>query len=265
MKTLRTVIIDDEPLAVDLLRVLLAKQSQIEVVACFCRGEDALPYLRTKQVELLFLDIEMPEVGGFEIIDALGREKLPATVFVTAYNEYAVKAFEVNAMDYLTKPIDPARLTRAVERVQDRIAADSALLTQEQFEAALASLKRRSESSTCFPAHFFAKDGARDILLAADNIEWIEASEYYSCLHVLGHRYMVRQTIKELAARLDPQKFVRIHRSAIVSLSRVKEIVKDGAEDNYLVLHGGQKLKMSKIGRQRLIELVESSLTRSAL
>jgi two-component system LytT family response regulator len=249
--TLKTVIVDDEPLARDLLRTLLVEHEDIEIVAQCEDGEEAVSYLQTKPVDLLFLDIQMPERGGFDVVEKLGLRQLPPTVFVTAYHEHAVRAFDIHAVDYLTKPVDAERLALALERVREKIAAKAALLTQEQLTAVLNGL--RNNGSNLYTSRFLVKDGEKEIFLPVEKIDWIEAAEYYCCLHANGHRYMLRETITELEKNLDPQRFIRIHRSAIVSLDRIREIYREGSEGS-VVLTNGQKLRMSRAGRQKLIE-----------
>jgi two-component system, LytTR family, response regulator len=249
--TLKTVIVDDEPLARDLLRALLVEHEDIEIVAQCEDGEEAVSYLQTKPVDLLFLDIQMPEMGGFDVVEKLGLRQLPPTVFVTAYHEHAVRAFDIHAVDYLTKPVDAERLALALERVREKIAAKAALLTQEQLTAVLNGL--RNNGSNLYTSRFLVKDGEKEIFLPVEKIDWIEAAEYYCCLHANGHRYMLRETITELDKNLDPQRFIRIHRSAIVSLDRIREIYREGPEGS-VVLTNGQKLRMSRAGRQKLIE-----------
>ena len=249
--TLRTIIVDDEPLARDLLRALLAEHDDIQVVAQCQDGQEAIFCLQTEPVDLLFLDVQMPEMGGFDVVERVGVRQLPPTVFVTAYHEHAVKAFDIHAVDYLTKPVDAERLALALERVREKIAAKVALLTQEQLTAVLNGLQ--NNGSNLYTSRFLVKDGEKEIFLPVEKIDWIEAAEYYCCLHANGHRYMLRETITELDKNLDPQRFIRIHRSAIVSLDRIREIYREGP-DGSVVLTNGQKLRMSRAGRQKLTE-----------
>jgi two-component system, LytTR family, response regulator len=252
--TLRTIIVDDEPLARDLLAALLVDHEDIHVVAQCQDGQEAISYLQTKPVDLMFLDVQMPETGGFDVVERLGLQHLPPTVFVTAYHEHAVKAFDVHAVDYLTKPVTAERLALALDRVREKIAAKAALLTQEQFAAVLNGL-RSGEEAKSYVLRILVKDGKKEKLLPVEKIDWIEASDYYCCLHSNGRSYMLRETISALSERLDPGKFVRIHRSAIVNLDRIAEIYREGMAQGSLRLADGQLLKMSKSGRERLLEL----------
>jgi two-component system, LytTR family, response regulator len=252
--TLWAIVVDDEPLARDLLRALLAEHEDIQVVAQCQDGQDAISYLQTKPVDLMFLDVQMPEIGGFEMVERLGAQQLPPTVFVTAYHEHAVRAFDIHAVDYLTKPLNAERLATALERVRKKIAAETALLTQEQLIAVLNSL-RLGEESKSYASRFLVRDGEKEILLASEKIDWIEAADYYCCLHVGTRSYMVRESIADLSGRLDPRSFVRIHRSSIVNLDRIREIYRDGQTEGSVVLTNGQQIRMSRSGRQKLMEL----------
>jgi two-component system LytT family response regulator len=252
---LRAVIVDDEPLARDLLSLLLADHKDIEIVARCQNGREAIAYLQSQPVDLLFLDVQMPKLDGFDVVERVGLQHLPPTVFVTAYHEHAVRAFDVHAVDYLTKPVDAERLARALGRVREKIAAKAALLTQEQLAAVLNGLRSVVDGSDKYASRFLVKDGEKEILLPVEKIDWIEAAEYYCCLHVNGRRYMLRETIADLSDKLDSRGFVRIHRSVIVNLDRIREIYREGQAEGSVVLKDGQKLRMSKAGRQKLIEI----------
>ncbi|HEY1501224.1 MAG TPA: LytTR family DNA-binding domain-containing protein [Acidobacteriaceae bacterium] len=251
---LRTAIADDEPLALDLLRILLAEHKDIELIAECRNGAEVVSALQSKPVDLLFLDVQMPEMGGFDVIEQIGVQKLPPTIFVTAYHEHAVRAFDVQAVDYLTKPADAERLGRALGRVRRKIAAEAALLTHEQFAAVLNRL-RTGNDSKAYASRFLVKDGEKEILLPLEKIDWVEAAEYYCCLHSGGRSYMLRETISDLSERMDPGRFVRVHRSAIVNLDRIGEIYREGTAQGSIRLADGQIVKMSKAGRERLLEL----------
>ena len=189
------------------------------------------------------------------MVEQIGLQHLPPTIFVTAYQEHAVRAFDVHAVDYLTKPVHPDRLATALDRVREKIAAKTALMTQEQLAAVLSGLRNSTEQPTPYLSRFLVKDGVKEILLPVGKIDWIEAAEYYCCLHTNGHRYMVRETVSDLSSKLDPNQFVRIHRSSIVNLNQIREIYREGPLDGSVVLMNGLTLRMSKAGRQRLNEI----------
>jgi two-component system LytT family response regulator len=253
--SLQTVIVDDEPLALDLLRLLLTEHKDIEIVAQCQNGEEAISWLQSKPVDLLFLDVQMPELGGFEVVEQVGLRHLPPTIFVTAYHEHAVRAFDIHAVDYLTKPVEPERLGTALERVRRKIAGETALMTQGQLTAVLDGLRGATSESRPYISRLLVKDGEKEILLSVEKIEWIEAADYYCCLHVSGRRYMLRESISDLNDKLDPRQFVRVHRSSIVNLDQIREIYRDGQTEGTVVLTDGQKLRMSRAGRQKLIEV----------
>jgi two-component system LytT family response regulator len=252
---LRTVIVDDEPLARDLLSLLLANHEGIQIVAKCQNGREAISCLQSEPVDLLFLDVQMPKIDGFAVVERVGLQHLPPTVFVTAYHEHAVRAFDIHAVDYLTKPVDVERLERALGRVREKIAAKAALLTQEQLAAVLNGLRNSTFESKSYTSRFLVKDGEREILLPVEKIDWIEAADYYCCLHANGHRYMLRESVADLSNKLDPRQFVRIHRSSIVNLDRIREIYREGQTESSVVLRDGQKLRMSRAGRQKLTEV----------
>jgi two-component system LytT family response regulator len=252
---LRTITVDDEPLARERLRLLLAAEPDVRIVAECKNGTEAITCLHSQSVDLLFLDIQMPHIDGLGVVQEIGMLHLPPTVFVTAYQEYAVRAFDVQAIDYLTKPVDPQRLKLAMERVRARLAAKTALLTQAQFVAVLDGLRGPAHARAPYISRLIVRDGVKDVLVQAQSIEWVEAADYYSCLHVKGRALMLRETVSELCQKLDPVTFVRVHRSVIVNLNYVREIYREGSDEGIVVLLDGQRLRMSRAGRQKLNEI----------
>jgi two-component system, LytTR family, response regulator len=251
---LQTVIADDEPLALDLLKLLLSEHNDIQVVAECRNGLQVVSCLQRMPVDLLFLDIEMPELDGFEVSERFGTKRLPPMIFVTAHYEHAIRAFDAHAADYLTKPVESERLAIALDRVRRKIASEAALTTQEHLAAVLHSIRSATEPIKSYVRRFLVKDGQREILLAVDGIDWIEAADYYSCLHAGGRSYLLREPIGDLERKLDPQQFVRIHRSSIVRLDKVREIHREGQHESSVVLTSGRVLRMSRTGRQRLLD-----------
>ena len=249
---LKALIADDEPLARERLRFLLSHGGEIEIAGECRNGREVVAALKEKRYDVLFLDIQMPGWGGFEIMEQVGPANMPITVFVTAHNHYAVKAFEVHALDYLTKPVEPERLQAAVLRVKERIASQAALTTQEQLKSVLAALSRGGTGRE-YPERLVVPNGTKDSFVSVNDIEWIEAADYYSCLHVGTKRLMLRETIKQLVDTLDPRKFVRVHRSAIVNIAHVREILREGRNEGWVLLSNGHRLKMSKAGWQSLL------------
>jgi two-component system LytT family response regulator len=252
---IRALIADDEPLARERLKLLLANDPDVCITSECRNGKEVVAALSHSTFDVLFLDIQMPGQGGFEVMRQLGAGKMPATVFVTAHNQYAVQAFEVNALDYLTKPVELPRLEATLARVKERIASRSSLHDPQQWKAVLTDLEHLLLSRPEFPKRILVPNGAKDVFVPVDDIDWIEAADYYACLHVGPKRHMIRETIKDLAHRLDPEKFVRIHRSVIVNASKVSEIFREGRGESAVVLTNGERLRMSKDGWQSLLAI----------
>jgi two-component system, LytTR family, response regulator len=252
---LKTLIADDEPLARERLRFLLAEDSETEVMGEARNSKEVISAIKLSPPDLLFLDIEMPGSNGFHVVEEIGIAQMPLTVFVTAHHQYAVQAFEIHALDYLTKPVEPERLRVAMQRVKERVASRAALMTQETFRSLLASLEEGAGKPESYLKRLVVSNGNKDTFIPVDEIEWIEAADYYCCLHVGAKSYMLRETIKQLTSELDPGKFVRVHRSVIVNVDEVREVLRDGRGESYAVLAGGQRLKMSKAGWQNLLAL----------
>lgn len=224
------------------------------MVAGECRnGKEAIAALKQDHYDLLFLDIQMPGGSGFETIEQVGVAQMPATVFVTAHNHYAVQDFEVHALDYLTKPIELERFRSILDRVKEKLASRAALKTQEQLQSALTTFRQNIGERSVYPTRLIVPNGTRDAFVNVDDIEWIEAADYYACLRVGTRRLMLRETIKQLAETLDPKKFVRVHRSAIVNLAHVHEVLREGRNEGWVCLTNGHRLKMSKAGWQNLL------------
>ena len=252
---LRTLIADDEPLARDRLRALLSAHEEIELVGECRNGREVVEQLKTQSVDLLFLDIEMPGNTGFDVVDQIGLARIPLTVFVTAHHNYAVKAFEVHALDYLTKPIESSRLEATLVHVRERTNSKAAVLTQEAFQAVMTSLGSTVAPRVgSIPSVCLFQMAAKDFLRRCWRHRMDRSlSDYYACLHVGARSFMLRETMKELAQTLDPKRFVRIHRSAIVNVEKVREILREGRSEGVIVMSTGQRLKMSKAGWQALL------------
>ena len=250
---LTTIIADDEPLARERLRFLLSNDEEICVVGECRNGREVVAALKERRTDLLFLDIQMPGKGGFEVIEQVGTVHMPVTVFVTAHSQYAVKAFEVQALDYLTKPVEPERLQATLARVKEQVASSAALSNQEQLKYVLETLGNGAGAKRDYPRRLLVPGGRKDSFVNVDEIEWIEAADYYSCLHVGAKSFMLRETIKQLAETLNPEKFVRIHRSVIVNVEQVQEIFREGRSEGSVSLTNGQRLKMSRAGWQQLL------------
>lgn len=253
MTPIRTAIVDDEPLARDALRAVLAADPAIAVVGD-CIGVDAPALIERAQVELVFLDVQMPEVDGFQVLDALRPEALPAVVFVTAYDAYAVRAFEVHAVDYLLKPFDDARFDQAASRAHELIRLRTTDELRTQLVHLLAATDGRLAAHA--PARFIERIAVREHkeirIVAVSEIDYIAASGPYAEIHVAGEALLHRERMQSLEEVLDPARFCRIHRSAIVNLARVAAIEPQPSGDSSLRLCSGAVLRVS---RARLAEL----------
>jgi two-component system LytT family response regulator len=250
---LKALIADDEPLARERLRVLLSDDASVAIAGECRNGREVIAALKQQRYDVLFLDIQMPGADGFEIIEQVGAAQMPIIVFVTAHNHYALRAFEVHALDYLTKPVEPERLREALERAKERVASQAALLTHDQLQGIFAALKGGEAARREYPQRLVVPNGTKDSLVKVDDIEWIEAADYYSCLHIADRKLMLREPIKQLAETLDPARFVRVHRSAIVNIGYVREILREGRNESWVILLNGHRLRMSKAGWQTLL------------
>lgn len=229
---IRTLIVDDEPLARSNLRVLLRSDPQIEVIAECSSGVEAIQQIRRSKPDLLFLDVQMPECDGFDVLEQLGADQPKGIVFVTAHDQYALRAFEAGALDYLLKPFDNARFERALQRAKQ-------------------NLQRTTESHTKVE-RIIVKSAGQIVFVKYAEIDWIEAADYYSCLHVAAKSHLLRRSMAELENELDPSHFCRIHRSAIVNLSRVKSL-RIGRDGEYeVLLETGDAVRLSRRYRAQL-------------
>jgi two-component system, LytTR family, response regulator len=194
----------------------------------------------------------MPGKDGFEVIEEIGPVNMPITVFVTAHNEHAVNAFEVHALDYLVKPIERKRLERTLARVKERVQLEEMFAAREQISSAVEAL-RQAAFQPEHPQRFLTRNGNTASVVSVSEIEWIEAADYYVCLHAAGKRHMLRESIRALETKLDPKKFIRLHRSAIVNLDHVREIHRDGQAEGWVLLSTGARVRLNRNGWRKLI------------
>jgi two-component system LytT family response regulator len=248
---LRTVIADDEPLARERLKLLLAPDSDVEIVADCGNGNEVVSALKKNKVDLLFLDIQMPGKDAFAVVEDVGLSHMPMTVFVTAHNEYAVEAFEVHALDYLLKPIGRKRLETALGRVKEQIRLEQAFAARQEVTSVLETLRSAAEQGP-YPQRFLTRQGNTASVVSVSDIEWIEAADYYACLHAKGKKHLLRESIAALEAKLNPAKFVRLHRSAIVNIDHVREIHRDGRTEGWVLLSTGERVRLNKTGWGKL-------------
>jgi two-component system LytT family response regulator len=245
---LRAAIVEDEPPARVGLRTLLAADPEVEIVAECNTVDEALAALAKTRADVLFLDVQLARRTGFDLLAALGASRPPAVVFVTAYDQHAVRAFDVEAVDYLLKPFDDQRFEQALARAKERVRQDQAKSLAEQLAATLSPGARTLPS----PRTLLLKDGARSMFLREDEIDWIEAQDYYVEIHAGGAAHLHREPLRDLEARLDPERFVRIHRSAIVQIDRIRQLQALPSGDAAVVLRDGTELRVSRSRRDAI-------------
>ena len=226
---MKALIVDDEPLARQVVRLLAGTDREVTVVG-ECSGTEAVEQIQRHRPDILFLDIQMPEVDGFEVLERVGADTVPAVVFITAHDDYALRAFEVHALDYLLKPFDDRRFFAALSRAKERV---------------------RARVTTSAPVkRVLVRTRDKVLFVRSEEIDWVEAADYYVSIHTGGKAYLLRQTMAEFERQLDPAKFVRVHRSAIVNLDRVAELHPLFRGDCLLVLQDGTRLRMSRARRE---------------
>jgi two-component system, LytTR family, response regulator len=259
MDKLKVLIVDDEPPAREGLRLLLGRDPAIEIVGECRDGRDAIVQLTRLQPDLVFLDVQMPELDGFAVLEQAGVAELPLIIFVTAYDRYALRAFEVQALDYLLKPFTDERFFKALERAKAQLARGEV----RPFRRRLNGLPKQSESDwpagpSPYPERLMIKSGGRVLFLAVDEIDWIEAADYYVVLHVGAKTHLLRETIARLEARLDAARFLRIHRSTIVNLAQVRDWHPREAGEFAVILRDGTQLQCSRRRRKALEQAMQT-------
>jgi two-component system LytT family response regulator len=260
--SIRTVIADDEPLARRGLELRLERHPDVEIVAKAGNGREALSAVAEHRPDLLLLDVQMPEVDGFAVLRALPLAEMPLTVFVTAYDQYALEAFQASAIDYLLKPIEDERLDQALERVRVQLRQRTALRQRERLLELLARvsgagpevLQRTLDDGAPRTGNdtLAIRDGSRIVRVKCDGILWIDAAGDYMCVHTATETHVLRATMRELEQRLDPARFQRIHRSAIVNLERVAELRSHLNGEYFVTLDSGQTLKLSRSYKDKI-------------
>jgi two-component system, LytTR family, response regulator len=258
MNKIRAIIADDEPLARRGIRQLLEPHDDIDVIGEARNGREAVSALRELKPDLVFLDIQMPALDGFGVLRTIGVKQMPAVIFVTAHDQFAVRAFDAYAVDYLVKPLRKVRFTEALERMRERRRSVSASETSRQLSALLAEReKERNKQRILVPT------ARGNLIIEADEIDWIEADDYYAAIHARQQRHLVRESLTSLAQRLDPKRFIRVHRSAIVNIDRVREVRQDDG-DTLLVLVTGIRIPVSRRRRsltRRVLRRLSQTVT----
>ena len=256
---IRVILVDDEPLANRGMRARLDAFPEIEVIGECQNGRDAVKVIKAETPDLVFLDIQMPGLDGFGVVRALLGAPAPLIVFVTAYDKYAIDAFEANALDYLVKPVEEERLKDAIHKAREAIRSRTATNRETKLVELLAQLSEEDRDrikeliddpdwteKERYTERLSFKDGSKVVILNADEIEWIDAAGDYMCIHAGGKTHIIRETMKTLQQRLDPSRFQRVHRSAIVNVEKVKELHPHSNGEYFLVLENGSELKLSR-------------------
>lgn len=253
---IQALIIDDEPPARAVIRRMLADDQEIEVVGECSNGNEAISMIAEYSPDLLFLDIQMPEVDGFALLERMSEAKTPAVIFVSAFDQYAAKAFEVSAVDYLLKPFDHDRMATALERAKANLRDRS----DDERSGQLVELLRNLSAREKFLDRFVIKNNGRILLVPVEEVDWIEACGNYVVLHTSSAKHIVRETMKRLEVRLDPHRFLRIHRSSIVNINRIKELQVHFGDEHLVILDNGAELTLSRRYRECLSERLGTSI-----
>lgn len=239
---LRVLIVDDEALARSRVKKMLATEPDVEVVGECADGPEAIAFIQKQRPDLMFLDVQMPEVSGFDVLRALAPELWPAVIFVTAHDQHALEAFEVHALDYLLKPFKEARFHEALQRARKHLTTRNAAALNQNLQSLLDAAK----PETSYPSRLAVKSGDRTTFVKLDEVDYIEAAANYAILHVGAQNHILRETLTNLETRLSPKQFLRVNRSGIVNLERVKEVKPALRGEYVVVLKNGKELSLTR-------------------
>lgn len=260
---IKVLIVDDEPLARDNIRILLGNDAEIEFIAEARNGSEAAEILRENNTDLMFLDIQMPGMNGFEMLSTLSDIEMPVIIFVTAYDNYALQAFQVHAIDYLLKPYSDESFFRALNSAKQYIKYKQTYKIDKQLKELLKEFSG-AEPAVKSPSKYIQRIAVsvnnKTILIKTDDVDWIESADYYVKVHSCGKSYLLRESMNKLEEQLDPDKFIRIHRSSIVNMERIKEIEALFNGESIVTLSEGTKLRLSKSRKKSLKEKLKINL-----
>ncbi|HEX8286737.1 MAG TPA: LytTR family DNA-binding domain-containing protein [Pyrinomonadaceae bacterium] len=251
--SIKTIIVDDVELARERIKILL-DDAEIEIVAECENGREAIETIRNLKPDLVFLDVQMPKIGGFDVIETIGAQQMPTVIFVTAYDEFALRAFEVNAIDYLLKPFDEERLAKAVARAKREIEREKPSEIEDKLRKLLKEVKTEPQYLKRIPV----KSARGTTLILTEEIDWIAAAGHYLELHAGRETHLIREKLSQLEMKLDPQVFMRIHRSTIVNLDRVKSLHPLFNGDQLVILKDGKELNLSRTYYEKLMQRLAS-------
>ena len=260
MTPIRCLIVDDEPLARERIRTLLADVSDIEIVGECQDGRKAVAAIHKHAPDLLFLDVQMPGMDGFGVLESLPPEQIPVVIFVTAYDQYALRAFEAQALDYLLKPFDRERFQKALRRARTQVRQQKSGERESALAPKILALLESLQAGQKHLHRLVIKSGGHVFFLRTEEIDWIEAAGNYVRLHAGGEEHLLRETMNALEGRLDPQKFLRIHRSTIVNIERIQELHPWFKGEHVVILRGGTRLTLSRGFREKLQRLLGKPL-----
>lgn len=249
VRIIRSIIIDDEAAARDVIKDYLKFDNSVKIVAECDNGQDAVNMILEKKPDLVFLDIQMPEMNGFEIIEAVGEKNLPFIIFITAYDKYAIKAFEINALDYLLKPFNNKRFQNSLDR------AKKSILTKSGFKHQITELLDNMKREQKYSKRFLVKTGGRVVILNTSEINRFESVSDYIKIHTKNEEFLIRGTLSSTEKKLDPDNFIRIHKSCIVNINFIKEFQPWGKNSHIIILKDGISLKLSRSYRERFLNV----------
>jgi len=255
-RPIRALIVDDEALARRFIRRMLKDDRDFEIIGECNNGKETVAMIREQNPDVVFLDVQMPEMNGLAVLESIGIERLPEIIFTTAYEQYAVRAFELHALDYLLKPFDQARFKDAIKYAKERFRSDRRDDGRMQISALLENIKNKPR----YLERLVIKAGGRITFLPTNEINWIEADDKYVHLHTSKARPMVRQTLSAMEEQLDPSKFRRVHRSTIVNIERIAELQPLFSGEYSILLHDGTKLTLSRNYKDKLFDLLGKPL-----
>ncbi len=248
---IRALIVEDEPLARERLRTLLAEENDVQLLGELADGRTAVEAIRARRPDLVFLDVNIPELNGFGVIEEIGAEEMPAVIFVTAYDQFAVQAFDTHALDYILKPFDEERFQTALDRARDVLRRRDAGVLDERLKDLLQEVRRPH-----YVERLAVKAGGKILFLKTDDIDWIGAEGNYARLHMGNRSHLLRETMSSLEDKLDPEKFLRIHRSTIVRVDAIVELEPLFQGDYVVILRDGTRLTSSRGYRSNLQEFM---------
>ncbi len=249
---IRTLIVDDEELGRDRLQSLLAMQPDVEIIGVCVDGQSAVETIEREQPDLVFLDVQMPGMDGFEVVDNLDTTRMPAVVFVTAHDGHAIRAFEIHALDFLLKPFDQTRFEKALERARGQIQRANGSV----IDSRLVSLLEELHQERKYPERLIVKSSGRVFFIRTEELDWVEASGNYVKIHTASDAHLLRESMKNMETKLDPKTFVRIHRSAIVNIDRIKELEPWFHGEYVVIMRDGTRLTASRVFSDRLSALI---------